>query len=287
MKRSLVVRKQSGFSLAELMVAMVLGIILIGAVYNTYMAQTRSYNVQEQVAEMQQTARVAMDMILRDVRMAGYQAAGFTVPNSNAIVAINSSTDPDGIIASDNQGLSTTLTANASAGAGSITVMSVDPNGDGTVDFSQNAGVIISDGVRTQGFTITGVAGTVLTLSGSLAKAYLAANTVVVPAVVYDVVGTDLRRNGLVLARNIEDLQFAYVFADGDQANAPNDTDGDATNNPADIRSVRIDLLVRSDRVDPDFNGARPALEDHGVGPTDHYRRRLLTTVVSVRNMGL
>jgi len=169
-----------------------------------------------------------------------------------------------------------------------------DPNGDGTDDFTESAGVIISDGTNTEGFRITSVAGTTLALAGvngssdTLVNDYLAANTFVVPAIIYDVNADSLQRNGDVLADSIDDLQFAYVFADGDVWNSPDNTDADDTNDTVDTRSVRINVLARPSRVDPDFNGRRPAVEDRPeAGSTDHYRRRLLSAVVKVRNMGL
>ena len=64
--------KSKGFTLIELLVALVLSFILIGAIYGTFTSQHRSYTVQDQVAEAQQNARMAMNILLRDMRMAGY-----------------------------------------------------------------------------------------------------------------------------------------------------------------------------------------------------------------------
>jgi len=63
---------RKGFTLIELLVAMVLSFILIGAIYGTFTSQQKSYTVQDQVAETQQNARMAMNILLRDIRMAGY-----------------------------------------------------------------------------------------------------------------------------------------------------------------------------------------------------------------------
>lgn len=63
---------QKGFTLIELLVAMVLSFIIIGAVYGTFTSQQKSYTVQDQVAEAQQNARMAMNILMRDIRMAGY-----------------------------------------------------------------------------------------------------------------------------------------------------------------------------------------------------------------------
>ncbi len=63
---------QRGLTLVELMVALAIGLIVIGAVYRTFTTQQRSYSIQDQVAEAQQNARVGMNILMRDLRMAGY-----------------------------------------------------------------------------------------------------------------------------------------------------------------------------------------------------------------------
>ena len=63
---------QRGLTLIELMVALALSFIVIGAVYRTFTSQQRTYTIQDQVAEAQQNARVAMNILMRDLRMAGH-----------------------------------------------------------------------------------------------------------------------------------------------------------------------------------------------------------------------
>jgi type IV pilus assembly protein PilW len=74
--------KERGFTLVELLIGMLVGLIVLGALASTFIIQSRSLDVQEQVAEMVQTARAAMNMISHEVRMAGYD------PASTGIVGI-------------------------------------------------------------------------------------------------------------------------------------------------------------------------------------------------------
>jgi type IV pilus assembly protein PilW len=69
-------RGASGFTLLEVLIAMAIGGLLLGAVISTFILQSKAYDVQEQMTEMVQTARAAMDMIGREVRMAGYDPTG-------------------------------------------------------------------------------------------------------------------------------------------------------------------------------------------------------------------
>ena len=65
-----------GFSLAELLVAMVIGLVILGAGYNLIIIQNKTLSSQEQIVEMQQNVRTALDMMTREVRLAGYNPAG-------------------------------------------------------------------------------------------------------------------------------------------------------------------------------------------------------------------
>jgi type IV pilus assembly protein PilW len=68
--------QECGFSLVELLVAVAIGSIVLSAIVSTFVVQRKSYAVQEQITEMVQTARAAIDMISREVRMAGYNPKG-------------------------------------------------------------------------------------------------------------------------------------------------------------------------------------------------------------------
>ena len=65
-------KEGNGFSLLELVLALALGLIILGALANSFVAQRNAYDYQEQVMEMAQTARAIVDMISRELMMAGY-----------------------------------------------------------------------------------------------------------------------------------------------------------------------------------------------------------------------
>ena len=65
-------RKQAGFSLVELMVGMVLGLMLIAGAVSIYLASKRSYVEVEQVAALTESARFAEQLVGDSLRHAGF-----------------------------------------------------------------------------------------------------------------------------------------------------------------------------------------------------------------------
>ena len=70
------VTNQRGITLTELLIALALGLFTVGAVYAVHLNQVKRQIVQEDVLAMQQTARAALDMMTREIRMAGYDPMG-------------------------------------------------------------------------------------------------------------------------------------------------------------------------------------------------------------------
>ena len=80
-----------GITLIELMVALVICGIVMGAIYRLFITQTRAYTVQDQVAEVQQSVRSAMEILVRDLRMAGSEtlAVPIVTPVASNSITVN------------------------------------------------------------------------------------------------------------------------------------------------------------------------------------------------------
>jgi len=65
---------KKGVTLIELLVALVICGMIIAGIYRVFIAQTRAYTVQDQVVEVQQSVRGAMELLLRDLRMSSYDS---------------------------------------------------------------------------------------------------------------------------------------------------------------------------------------------------------------------
>ena len=91
--RNLVVKlPERGFSLVELMVAMLIGLIILAAVVQIFVGSNATYRLDEGLARVQEGARFSMDFLAKDIRMAGYMGCNSklkftgTPPEVNNIV---------------------------------------------------------------------------------------------------------------------------------------------------------------------------------------------------------
>ena len=109
-----------------------------------------------------------------------------------------------------------------------------------------------------------------------------------------------LERNGVLLAKDVEDLQVSYLYDDGDDvvesgerqadgatAYAKNSTDGRT------LREIRINLVMRTrvnDPRNPDNYGIAQRLENRTVASipaADGRHRRVYVASVRLRNLTL
>ncbi len=72
-------RGDRGFTLIELLVVLSIQGILLAAVVTSFTGQFTAHGLQEQLGAMQQNARAAMTLVIRDARAAGYDPAGMGV----------------------------------------------------------------------------------------------------------------------------------------------------------------------------------------------------------------
>ena len=93
--------KVAGFTLMELLVSMAIGLVVLAGVAGTFTAQTRQNSAEEQTAQMQQNVRGALDLMVREIQMAGYKPNGGTVTGVTYSVSqleIQADMDGDGSI---------------------------------------------------------------------------------------------------------------------------------------------------------------------------------------------
>lgn len=249
----------AGFTLVELIITMLLAGIISISIFSAYKAQQRSYIVQDQVTEMQQRVRAGLDLMVKEVRLAGYDPNHVYKPFSSIVNEV----DAIGIFDAADDHLTFIFVAADD---------NDDNDGDGTDDEDNEKKYITydiydaySDGTMDLGRLPNDPDGD--TKVGLL----------------------DGSKRALI--ENIEELEFYYTLEDGTQKINP------TVDEYQSIRSVQITILVRSTLPDEEFSSfdhtyTTPSGATWGPyngPPATEYklRRRLLTTTVQFRNLGL
>ncbi len=65
-------QSSKGFTLVELMVAMVIGLLMMGGVMQVFISNKQTHRQQEAMARVQENGRIAIQIITQDVRMANF-----------------------------------------------------------------------------------------------------------------------------------------------------------------------------------------------------------------------
>lgn len=77
--------RSGGFSLIELMIAMVLGLLVLGAAFGIFLSSKRIYQSSEGLGRMQESSQLAFEMMARDLREAGGSPCDSTLPAGNIV----------------------------------------------------------------------------------------------------------------------------------------------------------------------------------------------------------
>jgi prepilin-type N-terminal cleavage/methylation domain-containing protein len=269
--------KDRGVTLIELLIALVISSILIAAVYRTFIGQQKTYTVQEQVVDMQQNVRVAINKMMREIRMAnfGNVSSVFPVNGFGTVITpdLKSITIVGGFKQIKDASGNPILTSSTSGT--SVTL------GHATDEFDGAAHRYISIG-GLESNTVHSRAGAALTFDNPLKVAYPAGTPVFkVQALTYSVgLSNDkmcLRRDentgggAFAVAENIENVQFEYY----DGASPPNLLALPIAD-PGKIRMIRVTLTAKTNMADPEL-----------LKTGDGYRRRTIASNIQVRNMGI
>ncbi len=288
-----VIHNNKGFTLIELMIAMVVGSIIMAVIYSTYQAQQKSYTTQHLAVEMQQNIRSAISLMKREIRMAGYDPLA------------DDGVDNDGTNGVDDPGESSG--AGIVSAAGNFVQFSFDDNANSvTTDSNESltygftAGDIDLDGIADDG-------------AESLSRIDAGGGTTEVIA--YDIQGIAFAYafdddgdgqleitpgNGNVIwAMDADDDGWLDTVLDDNDDGVidAGDSVGGAALDPAfwpaqvdidNIRAVRIWVLARSRIPIRGQSDNRTYVVGARRVPTgDDFQRRLLVDTINCRNMGL
>lgn len=295
---------KNGFSMVELLAALAVASIVMVGIYTMYYTQTKSHTTQQAVVDMQQGIRLALFLMEKEIRMAGYETVGSGVAGiiSAQRASITFSMDitggeTDGV---DNDGDGDIDTADLK-----LDTDGIDNDSDSFVDEDDEG----DESIYGDGDTNDALEQIRYSLSND-------ANG--------DGIGDDLNCNiqrqywsgtawlpnpAADIAFNIDALNFVYLDADGNDLidyslsppRVPDGTGGLPDDRP-NIRTVQVSIVARArqnphqglpakktdtriymnqqDRPDDDWDIILPA-------QNDRFRRNFLTTEIQCRNLGL
>jgi type IV pilus assembly protein PilW len=76
---------QRGLTLIELMVAMLIGLFLTAGMIQLFIGTSRTYRFTEGLSRVQENGRFALDILARDLRMAGFSGCSPSLPVANVL----------------------------------------------------------------------------------------------------------------------------------------------------------------------------------------------------------
>src|SRR5258706_2611292 len=318
----------AGFSLIEMMIVVVIMGVLTAQLFVVFANQKKVFMSNERTLDVQESSRLTLDLVSFDTRM-----AGFMVPRWTAVSSVDGGTDTaDRLCVSDSSfpyvapTNGATLASKIQRFSGAtvnltfsdhvdVAAGSTDIDGDGIVDFKIGSGVIVASPTRTYCAVVRDVSATQIFFSSPEdATTYLGAANAdmrAVPANVYeldeDPAKLELRRNGLLLASQVEDFQVEYWLDNSALPNGVEDGDNEFPVNvlenpdppggaiPADnaqIRRVRVSVVARTLRDEGTSSAARhltyarPALANRSASPdADTFRSRSFSASILPRNL--
>lgn len=79
-------KKQSAFSLIELMVGMVIGLLVTGIIITVFSQSKRNYNQDDEIAQLQENGRYVLQLLTREFSMAGFAGPAYIVGDISSTV---------------------------------------------------------------------------------------------------------------------------------------------------------------------------------------------------------
>ena len=112
---------EEGFTMVELLISILVSMIVLAAISATFVIQNKSYAKQEQVVDVQENARAALQLMTKELLMAGYDptgeaGAGILVADADKVqftMDRNGDGETDGALSDDDTNEDITYTLNA------------------------------------------------------------------------------------------------------------------------------------------------------------------------------
>ncbi len=237
--------RRGGFTVVELLVTTLVALVVMGAAYAVYVAQSKSYIAVDDQAQSLQNARVSLEQLTREMRMAGFGVVGLETVTDAKADAFTFRGDIDSDV-------STVLSANAAAGATQILVNLDDASDtveEGDFVFLHNGSTVEMIPVDEDNPVDMSSEPDKINLGRGLANDFDTATTLVktveTTSYGYNFGTQTLSKNGTATASSIANFQLRYYDENGTQL-TPASLSSLTQDQRASIRRIEVSLETRS-----------------------------------------
>lgn len=216
---------QKGLSLIELMISMALGLLVILAVTYVFAGSRTNYRHQESLSAVQESGRIALETLTRDIRMAGYPGCGNLTFLRHLSAGFSNDTALTGTPAA---GAAVPDTISVTRGSANLTSLVSMPATTQLqlASFAALGGaavgsqLLVTDCAYTETLLVSGVATDLVTATLPLGRQYSTGSFVMrLETVAYTVAGNELLRNGQAVAGGVTNMKIFYgVDSDADRS---------------------------------------------------------------------
>lgn len=319
----MIMKYQRGFSLVELMVAIVISLFLIGGMIQVYLSNKTTYRFGDALSRLQENGRFALEYLSTEIRMADFWGCAnlANVQNNLASTPAGHNFTVGGILGVDNPtGTPDSITINGAYDRGINVQTPYMTTVSAALHVSQQSGlaiddvVLVSDCLNGDVFQITNIqqgtggnsgkeslahnsgTGSIGNVSQDLSKTYkgdatiyqLSSKTFFVQNNPVGVPALYVNDTGnvLELVDGVEDMQILY----GEDTNVPGDgvpnryVTASAVGDMEAVTAIRIALLLRSGEDNVVDTVQTYTYDGATVTPADRRLRQVYTTTINIRN---
>jgi type IV pilus assembly protein PilW len=310
-KNSRILARQSGVSMVELLVAMLLGLFLLFALVQILINGKESFNSANNMSRLQENGRIATNLIITDLKRAGYMGGNSDVPNIF------------GTTGAEAPAISCDTTNSKWARMITQPIVGLNDTREGFDCIAEGTylrGDVIAMRYAAPWMVTGALTGTRVYLRSSMfeGRVFVGSeetddlNVVLdqpqnireLHAYAYFVGDSGRTCNGAEvpslfrvrlddssqpiteeLLPGVDNLQVQYGEADPDDDDKVRYVDAQTVDNWDSVVTTRIWILVRSECAETGFNDDRTyTMGDQEIVPNDNFRRQLYSSVIMVRN---
>ena len=286
------IKQHAGFSLIELMVAMLIGLFLIFVVFSSYISSKASYTTRTELGELESNARIAMAFLKDGIEHAGYPSTyvhninkPFLTASDGDISGFVCGTDSDGVGFVSLQEASDINNSNKYTKDGgnrdriSIAFMPDNPADTDALYWQDCAGTYtgLDPATRCSADPVAG--------QGSGATVYNSYFIASAGNGEYELKCTSSRNITVPIARGVEYIQFRYGVRVSGSTLYKNANYVESHSLWSNVVSVHVAMLVRSTHeVKSKDENIKYLLLDREITKNDRYLRKVYTSLIHLGN---